>query len=500
MAVDDKLDTLAEMSSIYILIDDCLQGEKQIKLKQETYLPKPNKADVSQENTNRYAAYLERAVFYNVTRRTLTGLNGQVFMRKPLIKLPPQLEPMIANVNGFNTLMQEAKKLNTDVLSFGRAGLLTDYPNTDDATTVAQLKSGDVRPTIIEYHPLSIINWRVKTRGALIVLSLVVIEEEFPIDDDGFTEEFEKQYRVLDLDDDDEYRVRIFRETTVVDEATGKEFQDFRAMQEYIPKNSDGDPFNEIPFTFVGSENNDPEIDFPPMYDIAAINIAHYRNSADYEESAFIVGQPTPVFSGLTESWVDEYFKGGKVQLGSRVSVPLPEGGTATLLQPLPNTMPFEAMKLKEGQMIALGAKLIQPTTVERTATEANMEKSAENSILASTAKNVSEAIEKAFVWAAQFVGAPEDDIKFELPTEFDLATMSPEERRQLLEEWLSGIISTPEIRTALKKSGLAFEDDKLIQEELDRRKEEERKLLEQKQTDTLPNGGEDNTSSTGEN
>ena len=57
-----------------------------------------------------------------------------------------------------------------------------------------------------------------------------------------------------------------------------------------------------IPFIFCGALNNSPDVDKSPVYDIAEVNIAHYRNSADYEESCFIAGQATPVLTGLTQS------------------------------------------------------------------------------------------------------------------------------------------------------------------------------------------------------
>src|SRR5215217_1248023 len=63
------------------LIRDCLSGPRVIKSKTTTYLVKPNKSDVSQENQARYDARLGRAVFYNVVGRTLKGLVGQVFSK-----------------------------------------------------------------------------------------------------------------------------------------------------------------------------------------------------------------------------------------------------------------------------------------------------------------------------------------------------------------------------------------------------------------------------------
>ena len=494
--VDYTLDSLANMMPIYTLINDCLQGQQQIKSKETLYLPKPNASDLSAENTARYASYLERAVFYNVTRRTLTGLNGQVFMRRPIIRIPESLEPMAMSVNGELSLEQQVKEVNTDTLSFGRSGLLVDYPKVSGNPTAEQIKLGEIRPVINNYKPWQLINWRTKNRGSMTILSLVVIVEEDLETDDGFFQEYNKKYRVLDLDENDEYRVRIFKNQPAEVE-NGKTETEFieQPDETTYPTDSNGERWNIIPFIFVGSENNGPDIDFPPMYDIATVNIGHYRNSADYEESSFTVGQPTPVFSGLTEAWMERYFKNDTVYLGSRASISLPEGGRGELLQAAPNTMPYEAMKLKESQMVALGAKLIQPTAVERTATEANIEKSAENSILASTAKNVSSAYEQCLMWAADFQGEPTDDIEFVLPTEFDLAMMTPEERKQLIEEMLAGLITKDEARNALRKSGIAtLPNEKALNEIEAEKLEEEKRALDTQvslnEASQVPTGG----------
>ena len=50
-------------------------------------------------------------------------------------------------------------------------------------------------------------------------------------------------------------------------------------------------PWRVIPFQFLGSENNDTSIDDSPLYDMAEVNIGHYRNSADYEEAAYRSGE-----------------------------------------------------------------------------------------------------------------------------------------------------------------------------------------------------------------
>ena len=44
------------------------------------------------------------------------------------------------------------------------------------------------------------------------------------------------------------------------------------------------------PFTFVGAQKSDSMVDSAPLRDLAQLNLAHYRNLGDYENSAFFVG------------------------------------------------------------------------------------------------------------------------------------------------------------------------------------------------------------------
>lgn len=453
-----KRKDLVEAEKRYSIIADCLGGEITVKSKGATYLPIPNAEEDPSAVSLRYKAYKDRATFYNVTNRTLKGLCGQIFVREPVIEVPNNMDTLIADADGSGVdLVQMAKAAVEFVLGFGRAGLLVDYPSVDAPTTQEAIDAGKISPTLTLYAPSKILNWRTKTIGAKVLLSLVVLEESFIKADDGFEAVAEKQWRVL--------RLTAAGYTSTIYEADGA--SGHKEVATYYPKDSKGNPLTEIPFTFIGARNNDSIIDEPPMYDIAALNIAHYRNSADYEESVFMLGQPTPVFSGLTEDWVTKVLK-NKVVLGARGAVTLPVGATASLLQAQPNTMAFEAMKHKEKQMVALGARLVEQNVVVRTASEATIDHNTETSILASTAKNVSVAISWGLVWAGRFLGTPVKAGAFSLNTDFDLAIMSPEARRQLMEEWQGGVITFEEYRAALRKSGIATLDDEAARTKID--------------------------------
>lgn len=434
------------------LISDCLEGEETLKGSTTDYLPMPNPEDMSVENVKRYENYVQRAVFYNVTKRTLNGLVGQVFTKEPEVDLPEALKLLEEDVDGSNvSLVQQSRKTLKEILSKGRAGLFVDYPKTENSITREQELKGIIVPTIINYTAEQIINWRTKKTGAKKILSLVVINEFVNQESkDGFELENVEQWKVLKLNEAGVYVIEHWQ----YDEKL-KEY--FRSEEDVFPTDSSGKNLEYIPFAFVGVENNDDKIDPAPLYDISNLNVAHFRNSADYEESVFLVGQPTPIFTGLTEHWVTEVLK-GEIHLGSRASVPLPENASGTLLQAQPNTLVFEAMEHKEKQMVALGAKLIERKEVQRTATEARNDNTSEMSVLIMAANNVSSAYLQALAFALEFTSGKgsEAEIIFQLNTEYSTLTLSSEEQKQLIELWQSGAIVVEELRQKLKHANVA--------------------------------------------
>lgn len=444
----------------YQLIDDCIAGEQRVKMRGAKYLPVPGDFEPAGETT-RYNNYLNRAVFYGVAGRTLDGLVGRVFTRDAVVKVPPILNPVLEDANGEAvTLDQTTQKAVATVLAKGRAGYHVDYPRVENVTA-AQLASGDVKPAIHLYQPQQIVNWRKIRRRGRDVLTLVVLMEFYTIEVDNFASRQAIQYRVLRLNGN-VYTTELWRQ--VAGETRG--FSLFEGP--FVPLNNAGQPYDEIPFRFIGPRESGSDIEKPPLYDLCSLNMAHFRNSADYEESCYSTGQPTLWASGLTQQWVDEVLK-GQVKLGARGMLPLPENGNAGLLQSEPNTMPFEAMGHKEKQMVALGAKIVEQRSVQRTATEASQDEEAESSVLSSVARNVSKATLWALQWCGYFTGVPEASIQFELNTDFDLAELSEGLRAQLIKEWQAEAITFGEMRSNLRRAGIATLEDKAAMTEIEK-------------------------------
>lgn len=387
--------------------------------------------------------YKEDAILTNFTNLTKLGLTGLVFRKEPEYELPPELEYVDEDVTGTGLhLCQLAQLVVGEVLQTGRYGLLVDYPPVPAGMSIAEADFFQAKARIKPYPAESVINWKTKTVGSKTLLSMVVLKE--CVDDvgaDGFEWIEKEQYRVLRLNDANVYEQYVFD-------------QDSNIIEQSIPKKADGTFFNEIPFVFVGSENNDWCIDTIPLYDLAVLNLGHYRNSADYEESIFICGQPTIFMNvdGSPEEFKQAYPEG--IRFGSRAGYNLGPNGNALLLQANPNQLADEAMKRKEEMAAAIGARLIAPAGGRETAEAARIRFGGQNSALYVITENVAEGIEKCLEWCADFMGADKELVEFDLNDQFYDDSADPNLIAQQIMLLDRQIITDNDIRDYLRRTG----------------------------------------------
>lgn len=427
------------------LVRDVCKGSEVIKSHGDRYLPRPNAQDKSPQNLARFDSYLARAVFYNATGRTKNSLVGAVFRTWPTLKVPSLLDYVAKDVDGQGvSIYQQSQSVIGHLLETGRHGLLVDYPSVDaGGVSIADRTARGIRATVASYEAEAIINWRTRLVGGQHLLSLVVLHETYDTDtDDGFGMETKDQYRVLKLDESGLYVQELWRNES-----------GWNVVETREPTDGKGQRWKLIPFQFLGSENNDSSIDDSPLYDMAEINIGHYRNSADYEDAAFLLGQPQLVMAGVDEHWYRMLQDEG-IYFGSRAPIPLPVNASATLLQTAPNTMIKEAMDAKEDQMVALGARLIERGSATKTATQAASDSAAEHSVLSLLVSNVSEGYTQALQWVAQFENAA-GEVDYKLAQDFTQIVLDANVMAGLLSAVQSGQLPQSEFWQYLRDRGV---------------------------------------------
>lgn len=371
----------------------------QIKLgRGHGYLPR-----LTNQTDAEYVAYAERAAFFNATGRTLDAFTGMIFAKDPSYELPTALDAYANDITLTAINLREfSEQVVEQQIAVGRVGIMVDYPTEVPASvSVADAERMNLRPFLRLYRAENIINWRTANVNGAQVLTLVVLTELVDRLKDEFTVEQVVQYRVLSLEPDG-YRVRVMTDG-------GSIISDVYPLMR-------GARMGFIPFVVLGVNSADVDVQKPPLLDLVDTNLAHFRNSADYEHGLHFTGLPTPYVAGIQ---LDE---GKSLSVGSTTAWVFPDpAAKAEFLEFKGDGLGTlrEALKDKEQRMAVLGARMLadDKRTAEAFGT-IELKTAGERSVLASISRAASDAIRRSLNWMAEWVGAPAE-VEFALNTDF---------------------------------------------------------------------------------
>ncbi len=385
--------------------------------------------------------YKNDAILTNFTALTRNGLLGLIFLNAPKSTLPPELNYLYDNASGSGlSLDQLTQQICSDLLETGRYGLLVDC--IEDSTA-----------RIVPYTAESIRNWNVERVNGRYQFSLVVLKESITVQvtpDD-----------IYNLKTQDQYRVLRFEDGIYIQEVYDKLLN---RISRSAPTKADGTFFDKIPFVIIGTENNDAAIDNAILYDLAVLNLGQYRNSADYEESIFVCGQPTIVVNTgdmQADQWLE--LNGGKFKFGSRGGHIVGLGGNAILLQANANQLAAQAIRDKLLEAVGIGARIISPPGGRETAEAARIRFSSQNSALFILTKNINAGIEEAIEICCEFTqDADPSIVEYELNDQFYEDGTDVTLLAQAILMFDRNIVSAQEIRKYIETSGagLVLESD----------------------------------------
>ncbi|HEY7823760.1 MAG TPA: DUF4055 domain-containing protein [Acidimicrobiia bacterium] len=436
-------------------IRDALEGSDEIKENGEAYLPKPDGMAPAA-----YTAYKARAHFYSVAERTLRGMSGMVFRHPAQFELPSRLEPLrdAATTDG-HSLEVMAENVVNEVLSIGRYGILVDYPAGN--TTATSI------PYLATYTAENITDWKVQFIDGLRTLTRIVLKDDFDADDEDVNDPAEQRLELL-LNEDGNYEVRRWMSAGSKKTAGDKTPTTFVLTETTVPTVG-GKPLKRIPFVFINPYDLRPEVEKPPMLDLVDVNLALYRNSADYEHSLFLTSQPTPWVSGaITE-------ENKPTAIGSGAFWILPENASAGMLEFAgPGIQAMErAMEAKKDEMASLGARMIHEGKNRNEAADtARMRGRGEMSLLTNVVNMAEAGIERALRIAAEWVTGRPDDVVVKLNRDWVETKMDATLLTALVKTWQAGGMSHQTLYENLQAGEIApvdrsFEEEKdLIEDE----------------------------------
>lgn len=424
----------ANWREIWRGIRHAMIGEVEIKKHGNIYLPRMESMDDDQ-----WSAYLERAVFYNMVYRTVTGLTGAIFRRDPrLLKAGPKLKKNIKRVSKDGlSLSLFSKVVAQEQLSVGRYGVLLDKAFSNDPL---------VTPFLAGYSTENILDWTEAEIEGRNEIDYVLLREfktdrrlSIPASDGSSSDtnptygQFFQRYRILRLAYNEENsRWEYFQELYERDNADA----DLSEFPEIFQPLVFGVPFKRIPFRIFNATTNLLDVEKPPVLDILTLNLAHYRTYAQLEHGRFFTANPVYYVSGGDED--DDYHIGPSVvwQVDSGESAGLIEYNGHGL-KSLENSL-----VAKENQVASLGGRLLgDSANAGQSDNQIKLKDRNEQSLLLNVTTVQNENFTYLLQEMARWLNEPYEDLVYRVNQDFLLDNAAAREFRAVTMMYQEGII-----------------------------------------------------------
>jgi hypothetical protein len=428
----------AERRAEWQLMRDAMDGESAVKLRGETYLPKPG-GFKNNPNTERqlYDAYLMRAQFPEILAPSVGAMIGIIHDKEIQIEIPPALEFLWEDADGLGLPLEAFhRRITRELLVIGSYGVLADAPR----------EGGN--PFLSGYSRDAIINW---DRDWWVTDETSMVRK-------GYVWESLERYRVFTMGPTG-YEQWLFEGQNV----TGQKGEEIKI------RGTGGTPLPRIPFAVGGARDLSPRIEAPPLIGVARAALAIYQLSADYRWQLYMSGQETLVaINGA-----------GPAMVGAGVVHEMTgaEGQTPDLKYVSPTCSGIEAHKIaiEENRTAAVqaGARLLERTQGQESGEARGMRFASELATLTSIAQNSCALLERSLRNVAMLMGlgeAAEEAIVVTPPRDLLDSTITPAEAESLMRIYQSGGISWETYYAALQRGGIASPE---------RDADEERDLIE---------------------
>ena len=414
-------------------------GTRAVRAARELFLPRHPKEDADD-----YTRRVLGAEVYNGFRRTIRAMTGLVFQREIVLSdagIPEDGDTTDAPDDSFAHAWEDidgagthgdvfAKAAFTDALTTGVGGILVDYPNAEGVRSHADELARGLRPYWVYYAREQIISWRfASVDGRRILTQLVLCETvEEPVGRFGVG--YATYYRVFRrpvLQTTDANGLEVTQASDVIEWEVWKKPPGRDTRVEFQRSGTLGQA-KRIPFAFVVLAPDPDDLDAdPPLQDLADVNIAHFKITADRRHLMHIACVPIPVRTGLVGGFtgVDGEKTTGEMAIGPNLLQDLPKDGTFSWAEV--SGTGFAPTKEEkddlERQMGSLGwAFLSSETRAAETAEAKRIDSAAQNATLADCVRALKDALENAAAIHMEYRGVTDDASLpgFTVNTEFE--------------------------------------------------------------------------------
>ena len=411
------------------LIEHLLGGTYKIRKGHRKFLPQePRELDESYDNR------LQRSVlapYYVRLERMLAGM----LTRKPvrLDDVSDQIREQLFDVdlqgNDLQTWLYNTSRL---CIRYGHVGVLVDAP-----------KSGDNgRPYWIQYSPRDILGWRTEMADGQQKLTQLRLSEKIVVPDGLYGEKQVEQVRVLTPG-----AFEIFQKD---------QKGDFRVVDEGTTS------LSEIPFSVAYSNRIGVLESFPPLADIAELNLQHYQVQSDLGNQLHISAVPMLALFGFPAA-------AEEISAGPGEALSLPEGAAASYIEPAGNSYDAQFRRLDQivsqindlGLAAVMGAKLSAETAESK-----RIDRSQGDSTMMVVAQQMQDLIDNCLRFHADYLQESQAGSSL-VNRDFMGARLEPQEIQALLQLYTAGTVTQETLLLQLE-AGEVLGDDFDVEAELE--------------------------------
>jgi hypothetical protein len=411
------------------LLEALQGGTFAIRKGHRKYLPQePREQDSS------YDVRLQRSVCSPYTIRIERMLAGML-TRKPvrLDDVTDQIREQLFDVdlqgNDLQSWLFSTSKL---CLRYGHVGVLVDAP-----------KAGDNgRPYWISYSPKDILGWRHELTDGQQKLTQLRLSEKILVPDGLYGEKQVEQVRVLTPG-----AFEIFQKD---------QKGDFRVVDEGTTS------LSEIPFSVAYSNRTGVLESFPPLADIAELNLQHYQVQSDLSNQLHISAVPLLALFGFPQS-------AEEISAGPGEAFALPETARAEFIEPAGNSYDAQFRRLDQiveqinelGLAAVMGAKLSAETAESK-----RIDRSQGDSTMMVVAQQMQDLIDNCLRFHADYLQESQAGSSL-VNRDFMGARLEPQEIQALLQLYTAGTVTQETLLLQLE-AGEVLGDDFDVEAELE--------------------------------
>lgn len=429
-------------------------GTTAMRQARETYLPRFGK-----ESLEAYEARIRSSWLFNGYRKTVRDMTGRVFSKSVEINdVPETLGEWLDNADlQGRDLSTFARQVFEDAIEGpGISYIMVDAPRRNGTVTRAQAQAENLRPYLVHLKAEDILGWKTEVINNVTTLVQLRILEEYVEADpaDEFAELTKPQVRVLDRINGN-VQVRIFRKNArdewleVAEEAAFMDIPEITVVPFYA---------NRTGF-FTGA---------PILDDLADINIAHWQSQSDQRNILHYARVPILFGAGVAPEAI------GTIGASSAVVSEAPDAKLAWV-EHSGQAIGAGRQDLKdlEFQMETFGLQLLTARPSAQSATGEALDANKETSILAMTADQLQDALERAVEWMAEYGGLGQVDASAVVNKDFGVTMMTAQDITALLSAVNTGNISRKTFLEEMARRG-AIRADIDIDDEFSRIDEED--------------------------